>query len=144
MEVVQRVAVPEPRYKLRWRFDFVNKPTKKGVFNANAPAHEEAWQVNKEGLARACIEGEDIYTHEEKILVEVSGQDYAGFEWVGYSRLRGVLKNSLPGEIKPRLFIGGATLFSREHKITVYVDGTYTVDHLTDQEKLFQKKEHSI
>jgi hypothetical protein len=139
---MQERAVPVPRYKLRWRFDFAGKPSRCGVWNGSGGDKDSAWAVNKEGLVRACIEGEDIYTHELKTLVELDGHNYATCEWIAYSRMPGFYKYA--GDVTPRVYIGGLALISRTHRVNVYVDGTYTQQELSDEEKLFKKKEHSI
>lgn len=140
MQVVK--STPSPKYRLRWRFDFAGKPTRIGVFNGGGGPNDGAWLVNKEGLVRASIEGEDMATFELKTLVEVDGHNYAHMEWITYSRLPGLYKYE--GDVNPRAHIGGISLFSREHRIDVYIDGTYQVSALSDEEKLFKKKEHSI
>lgn len=134
--------LPVPRFKLRWRMHFFNKPSKQGIFNGGGKQSEGAWAVDKNGLSKVIIEGEDIYTQELKTFLEIDGHNYATMEWLSYARLPGFFKYN--GDIKTRPYIAGLTLFSREHKATVFVDGTYKVEELTPEEKLFRKKEHSI
>ena len=142
MEALQQNSVPTPRYRLRWRFDFAQKPTKFGIWNGAGNPSDGAWKVNKDGLVRAAVEGEDIFTYETRLLAEVQGSDYATCEWDAYTRIPGFYKSTQP--INPRVYIAGMSLVSREERLTVFVDGTIGRRPLTDEEKQFKKLEHSI
>lgn len=137
---IQPVIVPQ--YRLRWRFDFAGKPPKIGIWNGNGNASDMAWLISKEGLVRAAIEGEDIYTYEALVLLEIDGQDYSSAEWDAYSKLPGFWKGNIG--IKPRTFIAGLSFLTRTHRISVGVDGSVTPRPLNDDEQTFSKKEHSV
>jgi len=47
----------DPRYRLRWRFDYANRPTKVGKWSHPGTTREtQAKYQAKEGLVRAAIE----------------------------------------------------------------------------------------
>ena len=53
----------QPKYLLRWRFDFIDGTYKFGGWNNPGKTNAmHAWRVNKTGLIRATIEGKDILT----------------------------------------------------------------------------------
>lgn len=70
-------------YKLRWRYDFAQRPSRHGMWSLPAQTTEDmaAFQ-NKEGLIRASIEGQDVRTSEIKTFAECDGWDFLNFQWI--------------------------------------------------------------
>lgn len=134
-------AIPTKVYRLRWRFDFANKPSVIGTWDGAGKTHQ-AWKINKEGLIRAVIEGECRDTHEIETLFECDGHEYAFCQWLAYSRVRGVYgKNK--GPISQLSMLSGITFLLRSYRVTVFVNGRIKPEPLTEQEALFKFKEHS-
>jgi len=76
-------------YLLRWRFDYLDRPTKYGQWSRAATLETDmAYFQNKEGLVRASVEGKDILTREIKTLAECDGWDYVNFQWMAELRMR--------------------------------------------------------
>lgn len=71
------------KFRLRWRFDFANRPARYGQWSRPASRKEDmaAFRL-AEGLVRASIEIEDVYTNETTAAVECDGWDYVNFKWV--------------------------------------------------------------
>lgn len=135
-------ALPSDLWRLRWRFEFHgNKPTRRGVFNSGSDLTcDSAWAVDKTQLAWACVEGEHRETQEEHVLVRCAGVDYAFFQWEAYSRAPSL---GFSGTINARPIVSGISLYTRDERITVLINGTWSSRALTDDERLFEFKEHS-
>lgn len=132
----------QPFYRLRWRFDFYNKPTKYGGWNAARQSNQAdmAAFVDKTGLVRASIEGEKVGAWTVETLLECDGTDYASMEW----NMAAKVPVFITGEhIRPGSVIGMSIITSCE-KITVYVDGQTQRRPLTKHEAQFKLREHLI
>lgn len=103
------------KYRLRWRFDFVNKPTRIGQWNSS---EQKACFINTDGLLRACIEAEDQTTWEVKTLCECQGADYVQFQWLATF----TYDNSLQGYHA----LVGLKLKKRYTEVYCYLDGSMT------------------
>lgn len=135
-------AIPTKLLRLRWRFDFAGKPTKRGVWDAASGRPEDAaWMVDKTGLVLAAIEGEHRDTQEEMTLVECQGQDFALFQWEAYARCPGL---GMPAVFTPRTNVAGLSLLTRDEKITVWINGQWERKPLSAEEKEFNFHEHSV
>lgn len=135
--------VPRRRYRLRWRFEFVGKPTKCGVWDLGSDLFvDSAVAVNKAGLLWACIEAEslDPHNYEIKTLVREPGQNFASFKGEVFSRCGafGV------GEMQLQALVSGISMMTNTEYITAHVDGSVDRRLLTDEEKEFKIFEHSI
>lgn len=103
------------RYRLRWRFDFLNRPSKFGQWDRDADRLEEkACYQNREGLIRASIEGKNWRTYEVKILAECDGWDFINFAW--RAEFRGNAKTSYTRHT-------GLELWTRDIKKLVLFNG---------------------
>jgi hypothetical protein len=110
-------------YLLRWRFDFLNHPTKYGQWSRSATRLEDmAAFALKEGLVRASIEGKHIETREIKTFAEVDGWDYCVFKWMAIASGPAFVK----GSVTPVSRIVGLKIVAREREIDVLNDGTVT------------------
>ncbi len=132
-------ALPSRVFRLRWRFDFADKPTKRGIWNAASPnPRDQASSIPKAGLVCAAIEAEHYETQELTSVVECQGPDFGMFLWEAYARCPGLLGIA---EFKPRTNIAGLTMVTRSERITVYINGTWNRRPLTDEEKQFKFNE---
>lgn len=131
------------QFRLRWRFDFADGRVVRGVWNGASPRHEDgAWAVNKTGLLKALVEGEDIATSELSVLAEVDGQDYMSAQWEAYSRMPGIM-GQMPTAMKLRPTVAGLTYVCRNEAVSVYVDGRLERRPLRDEEKNLKLREHT-
>ena len=74
----------KPKYHLRWRFDFSNKPSRFGLWDSSGPSQHtayNAWSTNKDGLIRAAIEGKGIVTRNIRVLVACDGHNFCNLKW---------------------------------------------------------------
>ena len=116
------------RYRLRWRFDFHNKPTKIGQWCRPADRQSDmACFQNGEGLVRASIEAQDVHTQEINTIAECDGHDFCNFQWV----------SAAWGFMASRVKIVGISLITRDVRCTVYVDGKTVVEDRTEDDKNF-------
>jgi hypothetical protein len=133
----------KPIYRLRWVFEFNEKRSVVGQWNgASRLPRDMAAFVNKDGLKRAVIEGEEQFTWRLNRLLEIPAADYVSMEWVAAASapvgLKGVNKATISG------MIIGMTIITRNKKITVYIDGSVSERLLDDDERQFKIKEHNI
>lgn len=104
-------------FRLRWRYDFKNRPSKAGQWDKDASIEgEKACRQHREGLTRAVIEGK----HKESLavmpIVDCDGQDFVNFQWM--MEYRG---NSKTGQGFHRHV--GLELLTRKDCISVFFDG---------------------
>ena len=129
--------VPDKKFDLRWRFEFNNgRAPKYGMWSNPGPTEDlatKAWCVNKEGLARAIIEGKNIVTRECSVLYEVPGWDYCNFGWVAAA----ICPTFIKGEIKPLTQLVGLCLTTRNHIITVFEDGSFQKKERPPEDQAF-------
>ena len=71
------------RYRLRWRFDYANGTTAKGMWHLpqGNPEGQAAIAYNT-SVIRASIEGEDCETFEVMIMAECDGHDFVSLKWM--------------------------------------------------------------
>lgn len=129
-----------PIYRLRWRFEFLNKTSKFGGWNATETRPEfMAAFVKKDKLVAAIIEGERISSWGIKRFVEIEGQKYVSTEWL-CAVSTAILS---PGVEVKQGSVVGMSMMTDSKKITVYIDGQIKVRDLSDYEKKFKLKEHN-
>jgi len=129
----------QPFWRLRWRFDFVDRPTRRGVWNdGSGLLQDKAAYVDKSGLLRAYVEGEKVGAYYVKILAEVDGHEYAHCAWEAAAQMAPFYKKTYrtPGNII------GLSLFTADKKTTVYVDGQIKTTNLTQRQRKFDLTEH--
>jgi len=130
-----------PLYRLRWCFDFHNKPTRYGQWNgANQKPEEMAAFINKEGLVRASIQGCMIQRWHDETLVEVDGHNFASFSWEAAFNAPVFSKLT---SYKNQGVVIGLSLLTRTEKISVFVDGSMRRRPLTGHELKFKLEEHT-
>jgi hypothetical protein len=133
----------QPLYRLRWRFDFVDKPSKFGVWNgASNLQSDSAMMVNKTGLLRACIEGEKIGEWVVKVLFEMEGHNYVTAQWIRLANAGIMVNKDVQTASLPSSLIG-LSLLSSDKKYIVYVDGTGAIVHLPKTRMDIKLLEHS-
>jgi hypothetical protein len=139
-------AVPAKAYRLRWRFEFLNgKPTKTGVWDATSDLPQDsAWAVNKDGLAYAIIEGECRHTFEMKRLFVCEAAEYVSMQWEAYAKSPSLGLKPIHGAMKLRANIAGLSILTREEKVTCWVNGTISREQLSEHDKTWKIKEHSV
>ena len=114
-----------PKYLLRWRFDFADKPTRYGIWNN---PQGKAWAVNKDGLIMASIEGKDIMTREVKTLVACDGHEFVNFKW------HAIVKG-MGGRLPARPI--GMILQTREMDVLMLMNGDHATKQRTEYDKNF-------
>lgn len=138
---IEKMAIPETTYRLRWRFIFQSGKDKLGIWNGVSPRPEDsAWAVNKTGLAMALIEGENLVTYEVKELLAIDGQNYAFCQYEAFARVPGMGPAS--GSWRLRTHISGMSILTNDKKFTVWVNGQVESRDLDDHERAFNFKEH--
>lgn len=129
------MIVGKPKYLLRWRFDFANKPTRFGMWNSSGPSQHGAhmaWSTNKEGLVLAQIEGKDILSREVRTLVACDGHEFVNMKW--YAVIKHGLQN-FAGAYPGRLI--GMILQTREMDVLYLMDGRHATKSRTEGDKKF-------
>ena len=126
------------RYRLRWRFDFADKPTKTGIWNNSGGQQKEgfgssAWCVNKTGLVRAAVEAENQQTWEVSVLAECDGWDFVNFAWIATTPAPFMLGALDALEIQGQ--VTGLVLETRELNHRVRVDGSQQIVQKTAADK---------
>jgi len=115
----------QPKYLLRWRFDFVDKPTRLGMWNSPTGT---AWNVNKEGIVAASIEGKNILTREVITLVQCEGHEFVNFKW------HAIIKGHT-GRFPARPI--GMILQTRELDILMLMNGDHRTEQRTEDDKKY-------
>jgi len=122
----------QPRkYRLRWRFDYLGKPSKMGMWSltSNNPV-DQAWNKNT-NVIRAKIEVKDLATREIKVLVSCPGVDFLNFGWLAVARGPVFFRNS----VQPVHQLIGLQMWTREKKIAVFDTGKIQIVNLKPAEK---------
>lgn len=108
------------KYDLRWRFDFAGRASKWGKWSSPGQSPElKAWSNNKEGLVRACIEGQDVETQSVSVLAECDGHDFVNFQWEAVA----MMPANRIGQVKPIHALVGLKLVTRDEEICVASSG---------------------
>jgi hypothetical protein len=120
------------QYKLRWRFDYLSRPSKAGMWalTTNNPV-DCAWSQPKDGLVRASIEGKNIKTKEIEVLAESRGQDFRVFQWLA-TALCPIFHN---GDSVLRSTLVGLKLLTSDDEVSVMCDGSVHRQSLSEQLK---------
>lgn len=106
------------KLRLRWRFEYVNKPAKYGGWDYQGnDEHLSAWRQSRDGLLAAILEAK---TQDGIILrmVECPGSDFCNFQWEMEAGMG-------TGQMIYRHV--GLTLVSRTHRYTIYCNGQIEV-----------------
>jgi hypothetical protein len=113
-----------PKYLLRWRFEWPDRPAKFGMWSHAGRQDDlatKAWCHNKEGLLWAVVEAKDYITREIKTIVRCPGQDFRNFQWITLAIAPAI---GLKGSVRPMTMIGGITINTRNEDIDVFDSGT--------------------
>lgn len=117
------------RYTLRWRFDYLTRPSKAGMWGLTTRNKvDSAWSQPRDGMIRACIEGKNLRTREIKMLAECRGCDFRVFQWLATA-----LCPIFPGgtrSLKSKLV--GLKMLTRDEQVTVLYDGSVQVEPLSE------------
>jgi len=124
-----------PRYDLRWVFDFVNKPTRRGIWSNPGNETDSAGRVNKNDLLRATIEARNYYTEETAIVAECTGEDFVNFKWKA-SRHQ-LMSGSNLHMLANYHSLDGLTLVCRSVEVHVLFSGEHLVTERTEEDKNF-------
>jgi hypothetical protein len=130
-----------PTYRLRWRFDYVNRPSKVGMwlFASNKPEEMACFQ-NTEGLLRAAVECESLLTWKTEIVVECDGHDFVEFRWVNAVSVNPL---ALQGSVTSPGTLVGLELITKSKRATCLVNGKFSVRDLTPAEMLNKLEQYS-
>lgn len=139
-------AVPVNSFRLRWRFEFSQgkKAAVGGWDCASDLPQDSAWSVNKEHLAYVIIEGESRHTFELRRLLVCEAAEFASMQWEAYSKSPSLGLKASHGKFKLQPIISGLSLLTREEKITCWVNGTISREPLSEHDKTWKIKEHSV
>lgn len=131
-----------PFMRLRWRFDFADRPSKYGQWNYASQDDVKAMAafVNKTGLIRASIESEKVASWSIRTMFECDGHEYASMEWVSAASIPLFDKKSY---IRPGQMIG-LSILTATRKTTVYIDGQIKTRPLDSYETKMKLTEHSM
>jgi hypothetical protein len=106
------------KLRLRWRFEYAQKPSKYGIWDYTGQDEENAaWRLSREGLLYAIIEGKSP----EGIIIpviECPSSEFCNFQWE--------MEATLGGKSISHKVIG-LSLVSRSHKYTVFSNGQVDV-----------------
>jgi len=142
MENIQQ-EIPRNFYRLRWKFFFTNgKLPKTGVWNGTSQlVSDSAFAINKEFMESVSIEAENLVTNEILTLVNCPKSEYASMQWEAYARMPAFFKGN-GGTAREN--ISGLSILTSDEKITAWVNGNISREQLSDHDKKFNIKEHSI
>jgi hypothetical protein len=137
-------GIPKKLYRLRWRFEYVDGTSRRGVWDLGSDLQQDkAAYQKKEGLLFAIIEGEDVRTFEQRVFVECPGQDYVSCLGEAYTRLPNAL--GLSRAVSPKTYLSGISFVTRAERILVFVDGTIERRELSkDERKQTFMTEHKL
>lgn len=142
---LRRVPVCHRLYRLRWAFDFVDRPTRRGVWDGATDLDSDgAWCISKTGLRYARIETETLTgaaKGEVTSVLEIDGEDYTCAKWVVHVRAA-ALGGPVSMNLSPR--VHGLRMQTRDEAITIFVDGTASRRPLTADERKFALTEHRL
>jgi len=121
----------EPRkYLMRWRFDYLDKPSKVGMWSQSSKNPvDQAWNKNV-NPSRVKVEVKDIETRETKVVVDCPGADFLNFQWMAIARTPGFFK----GSITPIHQLVGLQMWTREKKIAVLDTGKIMMTDMTPED----------
>lgn len=117
------MALHVPKYLLRWRFEWADRPAKFGMWSHPGKQDDlatKAWCSNKEGLLWAIIEAKDFLTRETKTIVRCPGQDFRNFQWIALAVAPSL---NFKGAVTPMTMVGGLTMLTRTEDIQVFDSG---------------------
>lgn len=126
------------RLRLRWKFEYSDKPSKYGMWDTSGQVPEEqAWFQSKENLTYAVIEGKDVESGRVIRLFGIQGADFCCFEWCATSSMAGLAKPGIGQQLNSVVI--GLKIIARDKNIFVYCDGQIKIENRYDQEsdKLF-------
>ena len=131
-------------YRLRWRFEFADRPARRGVWNLESDRPDDAaWRVPKAGLVYAVIEGENIRTFETVRFFECPGPDYITCKGNAYTRTPGAIGLSVAA-FSPRPILWAISFLTRTELVAVTVIGELWRRPATTDEHRAAIHEHSI
>lgn len=124
------------RQRLRWRFDFPDRPTRYGIWNNSGGSQAEsagtsAWCINKTGLVRASIEAEDQEQWTVQTVVECDGWDFVNFRWIAATPI----PFDPGGGFQVAGQIIGLAMDTRDNSYSVFIDGSTKITARTEEEK---------
>jgi hypothetical protein len=104
-------------YLLRWKFDYLKRPPRAGMWDTPGTLDiDKACFNNKDDVIWAKIEGKNCITRETVVLAEINGADFMNFQWMANAYLR-------PGSSKPQTVLTGLKIVSRNEEIEVFKNG---------------------
>ena len=146
-QLSQQLATPvrrplvERKFRLRGCIEYHQRPRWHGGWDLiTQDARTAIWSQPKDGMAYFVVEGEDANYNVAELL-RVSGQDYAYASWGVYSYSPSV---GFSGTTTLRPIMYALEIWTTCEKIAVLVDGRIDRRPLTEAEKGFYVREHSI
>lgn len=123
----------ENKYLLRWRLDYINKPSKVGMWMQHGPNESDrASAQSLDGLLFARIEGKEHSTRNTTVLAECSSQDFCLFQWHAAQ----IFDPSFRAKSLPSII--GLRMVTRHGDILVWMDGTMDIVKEDEVQKQYQ------
>lgn len=119
---MSQVSLHNPRYKLRWGFEYQDGSIKFGMWNnPGSNPIDQAWFNNK-NIAYAFIDRRDDHTAEVKQIVRCSKDEFLNFQWMYVSFMPSLL--SLKGSVTPLTKVSGLTMLTTNIAVDCFADGS--------------------
>ena len=114
-------------FRLRWCFDYVNRPSKFGMWDKDpVNENEKACRQLKDGLLMARIEGKDVLTLQVVTLAECPGSEFVNFKWMAEFSARRNIHTHV-----------GMQLVTRYSEISVLREGVIRKEPRTEEDMGF-------
>lgn len=107
------------RWMFRWRFEYLDGRSKKGIWNGTSRFEDTASAQNKEGLLAAIIEGKHFLRRDVRIFSECPGADFINFEHLAVY---------VSNQNRPFTYVYGIRLRTRSMLISCFADGSVKKD----------------
>jgi len=141
----------KPIFRLRWRFEFRDKPARIGPWNGSSDRKEDkAAFISKTGLTNAIIEAEKHASWGISRLLDIPGSRYVSAQWECCASVPMFLNKDGKPDIRPGSVIApgtivGLSFLTPDEKLTVFIDGHCKVTKLSEQDRKFKHfTEHKL
>lgn len=106
------VRAYNPKYKLRWGFEYTNGTVKRGLWSHSGTTQADKALYNNTNVAYAFIERRNDHTGEVKEVARCSSDKFINFQW----NCNGIVPSlaGLSGSITPVSYITGLTMLTTD------------------------------
>lgn len=109
-------------WDLRWRFSYLGKEDRFGVWNKPGAKENQAFYADKNYLHKVYIEGKDE-NRNYKIFLEIPARDYVNFEFIAKAVVSMNIYSKDLKELKLDPEIIGALIRTRDQEFVVFRTG---------------------